>query len=68
MMRQFVQQVDLLPVRSKDIVLASTKIRMDLAGQDGVFGDVRLTGVFVQWQDEEPRYAYSDTQRREVRW
>lgn len=51
---------DLVSVCSKDIVLAATKVGADLTRKKGVFGDVCMTGVLIEGQDEEPCYADND--------
>ena len=59
---------DFLTKRSKDVVLAAAKVGVDLTGQDGILRDIRLTGVLIERQDEEPRYAYYDAYCGEVWW
>lgn len=49
-------------------MFAAAKVSVNLAGEDRVLGNVRLSRVFVQWQKEKPCYADQDVYGREVRW
>lgn len=49
-------------------MFAAAKVSVNLAGEDRVLGNVRLSRVFVQWQKEKPCYADQDAYRREVWW
>lgn len=61
-----VQAPDLLAVCAEDIVLAAGKVRVDLAGQQGVLRDVGAARVVVQRQDEQPGDADDEAQGGEV--
>ena len=52
--------LNLLPKRAKHILFTSGKIRMHLARQQRVLGDVRPPRVLVEREEEEPYHAYED--------
>lgn len=47
------------------MLLAARKIRMDLARQERVLGDVGPAGVVVERQKEKPDHAGNNAQERE---
>jgi hypothetical protein len=55
-------------VSSEYILITPRKIRMHLARQKSVFGNVGLSGVVVEGQDEQPCYADYDAKKGEVWW
>ena len=43
------QRLNLILICVENILFATTKIRMDLARQERVFGDISVPGVVIEW-------------------
>lgn len=41
-------------VRPEDVMFAASKVRMDLTRQQRILRDVRVAGIAVQWQEQQP--------------
>lgn len=54
MVRLVAQVKGLEAVGAEDVVLAAAKVGMDLAGQDGVFGDVGAAGIVIEREQQQP--------------
>ena len=48
-------------------MLATTKVGVDLAGKDGILGDIGAAGIFVEGKQQQPGDANDDAQKRQVR-
>lgn len=48
-------------------MFAAAKVGVYLAREDRILGDVCLATVFVEWEEEQPRYAHDDAYEGEVR-
>ena len=57
-----------MSVGPEHVLLAAAKVRVHLAGQQRVLGDVRVPGVAVQWEQEKPYDADCDAEEGQVRW
>ena len=57
----------LVAIRPQYILLATAKVRVHLAGEQGVFRNVRFAGVFIKRQEEQPCDADDDAKERQVR-
>ncbi len=49
-------------------MFGAAKVGVDLAGEDGVLGDVCVAGVLVKREEQKPCDAYYDEQGGEVGW
>ena len=46
-----------VPVGIEDVLLAASKISMDLTWEQCILRDVGSSGVVVQWQEQKPNTA-----------
>jgi hypothetical protein len=65
--RQVDQARNLVAICAEHVVLAARKVRVHLAGQERVLGDIGVARVFLQREDEQPCDADEDQEGGEVR-
>lgn len=53
--------LNLVLVGIEDILLATTKVRVDLAREKGVLRDVRVPRILIQGKQKKPGNANHDT-------
>lgn len=54
-------------VSPEDMLFATSKVRVDLAGEEGILGYVGSSGIFVEREDQEPDEADEDAGKGQVR-
>ena len=52
-----------MPVSAEDVLFAATEVRVDLAWQECVLGNVRPSRIAIQGQQEEPGDADDDAEQ-----
>lgn len=61
----FQEPFQLLLVSSENVLFTAGKIGVYLAGQERILGDVGVSGVLVQGEEQEPDNAHDDTKEGE---